>query len=201
MTANSTLALAKVMLQRDRFGPATLRELPMDGITGAIHHNIAAATDATRRYQVGEICTVYHRGHSSGSLAGWTEFVYGRFDHDADATTAIREVVQPSVITNLFDFGDDVDQVACGGFGVVTISLMTNDYYGWFWSGGVAPIDFVNPTTLVTDDFAATDTLITNGDVAALTGFYAVKPASGNDPGLGVCGAGIAQMGIALAAD
>lgn len=201
MTANSTIALAKIILQRDRFGPTTLKELPMDGITGAIHHNIEAATDATRVYRVGEICTVWHRGDSPDSIKGFTEFVYGRFDHDTDAVTAIREVVQPSVITNLFDFGDDVDQVACGGFGVVTISLMTDNYYGWFWSGGVAPIDFVNPTTLIADDFAATDTVITNGDVVAMTGFYAVKPASGNDPGLGVCGAGLAQMGTALAAD
>lgn len=193
---NSTIALVKLVLQRDRFGPTTLKELPMDGIKGAVHHNIEAATDATRYYRVGEICTVWHRGDTPDSIAGPTEFVYGRFDLDSNGSAGIADVLSPSVITNLFDFGHDEGQVACGAFGVISISVLSDNYYGWFWSGGVAPIDFVRDSS----NFGSATTVATTGGVEAMTGFYATTDAS-NDQALVVCGAGLAQMGTALAAD
>ena len=186
----TSINLVECMLHRNRFGPTTMWTTPKDGIKGSEHHNVVTAY-----YEVGTVLSLWHAGRTSGSLKGWTELVYARFDEHAAGTPSEFQVVSPALITNLFDMGHDPAQVECGAFGVITISVMTDDYYGWFWSGGVPPIDLVASST-----FVATTNVATDGSVAALTGFYAATDAA-NDQALKLAGAGIAQMGFALVID
>lgn len=187
----TSINLVECMLHRHRFGTVNMWDMPQDGILGTNHHNVILPwTD------VGTVLALRHEGRTSDSLVGWCEFVYGRFDEHAAGTPAIIQVLSPALITDLFDFGHDPSQVAAGAFGVVTIGVMTDNYYGWFWSGGVPPIDFVADTT----DFTPSSNVTTDGSVAALKGFYAATDSS-NDQALKLSAAGLAQMGWALAID
>ena len=153
MTA-STIALVEVVLDRGRFGFPTRFTEPKDGILGAEHHNVATA-----RYQSGTVLQLYNSGAATGSVAGWSEFVYGKFTVNVSQAALTTQIVVPTAITDLHAFTNDSDCDAAteaAGFAVVMISVLTTTYYGWFWSGGVAPIDIVDNAL-----FAATDTMIT----------------------------------------
>lgn len=160
--ADAAMIINDLVLRTGRFGSPTLKVLPYGGIVGATHHNTATAI-----YPIGTVLQLFNSGTGlpTGTTTvgseGWTEFVYGRFDKGAQ-NAAKGVLAMPKVVTEIFDFTPDEDDcggAAAGFLSVVTISVMTDDYYGWFWSGGVCPADLCS--------FAATVSIVTNDSVTA----------------------------------
>lgn len=150
-----SFVIIDLVLRPGRFGPPKRLRLPYEGITGSNHHNTL-----TPIYPLGTVLqlwnsdTGYQDGTTSDGAANWCEFVYGRFDEGP--TLVARHVLIPKVVNELFDFTNDkadMGSEVAQHYAVVAISTMTDDYYGWFWSGGVCPSD------LVGDAFSATATV------------------------------------------
>ena len=155
-STDRTVKIKNLVLRAGRFGEPTRKTLPYGGVLGTTHHNVATAI-----YPQGTVLQLWNSSTPTvpGSAAtigseGWSEFVYGRLDSPAgDPTAAARQVCLPVVVTEIFDFTNDPADATLSGFSVVSISAMTNNYYGWFWSGGVCP------THLVTTDFAVSSAI------------------------------------------
>lgn len=180
--ANTSFKIYGLNLRRYRFGHPSSKVLPYGGITGSTHHNVVSPAI----YPVGTIIEVAHTGSTFGS-DGWSEFVYGRYAKDDGEVLVARDVLLPEVFTELFDFTGDPDECAsfaAGFYAVIALSAMTDDYYGWFWSGGVCPGDLVGSdfagSTTVAVTSAADVTAVGNGVIAATLG------GSDNKIGLGV---------------
>ena len=160
MAGDSTVAVESVVLL-DTWPACPIKSLeggvPTDGFTGADHHNVAAAA-----YQVGTKAQVYNPGTTSPGVAGFSTFIYLQ---TKDAITAALELCQPasttdphavsSTLTSAIIVNDISPKMA------VSISAMTDEYFGWFWCAGVAPVDFVAAIGTVGD--IATDGAVTIG--------------------------------------
>ena len=153
--ADATALIQNLILVPGRFGSANIWTMPKDGIEGSEHHNVESAL----QYRVGTICQLWHPG--AVGQAGWSEFVYGRADTAASTVLALAQghICLPNATTDMFDFTNDSEDTAdevTALYAVVCISSMTDNYYGWWWSGGVCPCDFVSgftaTSTYVTDD-------------------------------------------------
>ena len=115
-----------------RYGP------PTDGFTGALSHNVAAAA-----YPIGTKIQVYNQ---TTGLAGLSTFIYARLTHqDGTNVLAARHLVAISTTATPYAFTNEIATVLTNQLGPIAIGLsaMTTNYYGWFWCGGVAPIDYV----------------------------------------------------------
>jgi len=142
MAGDSTIAVESVVLL-DRWPASPIKSLeggvPDDGFTGSSHHNVETAV-----YQVGTKAQVYNNGTTSPGVAGYSTLIYLQ---TKDAITAALELCQPASLTDkhavsstkasAIMLGDIAPKMA------VTLSAMTDEYFGWFWCGGVAPVDFV----------------------------------------------------------
>jgi hypothetical protein len=64
---------------------------------------------------------------------------------------------------------DDASEALLSGPIAVALSAMTTGYYGWFWCGGVCPVDSVS---------GLGGSYVTDGTVAAGSGFCGVANAS-----------------------
>jgi hypothetical protein len=126
--------------------------VPYGGFTGATHHNTATAM-----YPVGTKIEVYN----TTGVTGWTRFVYGKLE-EVDASNALKVKMfcaiegtakAPYAFTNevATQIGESVSPI------VAAIGEMTENYYGWFWCGGVCPEEYV---ATMADNF------YTTGDVA-----------------------------------
>ena len=126
--------------------------VPYGGFTGATHHNVAAAA-----YPIGTKIEVYN----TTGVTGWTRFVYGQLE-EVDGTNALKVKMfcaldatdlSPYAFTNevATQIGESVSPIVAG------ISTMTENYFGWFWCGGVCPEEYV---ATMCDNF------YTTGDVA-----------------------------------
>ncbi len=105
-----------------------------------------------------------------------------------------EDVSENGSATQAYTVTNDGDETGSekAGLAAVALSAMTNDYYGWFWCGGVAPISIV--PGLAGDFYTANDVAI--GEISLI----------GTDVGNGEIGfdlisAGYRAAGIALKAD
>jgi len=195
MTAK-TIASVEVYLNFGRFGSPTELAEPLDGVTGSSHHNVAGKG----RYRLGTVLQLWNPGDGTGSVPGWSEFVYGQWDKNDQATSAALLIAMPTAITNLYNITDDPNDcasLAAAALAVVALSAMTDNYYGWFWSGGIAPIDLVADAT-----FAATDTMVSaTGAITVGEPLYALGSGEGFSWEVDPEDASVTACAVALAAD
>lgn len=200
--ADASFVIKLLTLRPGRFGHPKLARLPYGGMVGSNHHNVAT----TAVYPVGTIIKLFNSdtGYVGGDTIigteGWSEFVYGQFKKDSGETLAATDVVMPLATTNPFEFTGDPDVCASGAAGVlavIALSTMTNDYYGWFWSGGVCP------TELITTGFATSATVATDDSVTAGQGVMAAfgNDISSNTMGLKIANAAFEPIGTAMGGD
>jgi len=159
--ADSTI-LAKYIVLQDTVQGNVNPNLPqpVGGFIGSEHHNVA-----TEEYPVGTKVQVYDE-----TAKGYATFVYLK-NGTAAATIAAGSTMIPAGATQntgylTYIYTNDPDDGVLGGPCVVALSAMTDDYYGWFWCDGVAPIGITNSgiistTTLATDDSVAIGNLST----------------------------------------
>jgi len=136
-----------LFLYLGRWGsPTPNAAVPKNGFaeTGGLHHNVAAAA-----YRPGTVVSVYQDGSGTGRR-GWSEFTYLQFnDSETTLTTTVVAknmclhdvLLDPYSVTT--DKEGDVADAVVSGQVAYTISAMTSQYYGWFWTGGVVPVDYV----------------------------------------------------------
>jgi hypothetical protein len=141
--ADSTIDSELIYLLPCRFGPATIfdeKDLP-GGITGALHHNVA-----TPYFEPGTVAQLYCNG--SYGKEGFSEFVYLQFESTSGpGSIAAKQVAVPDSATAWYTFTQDPDDctVATGNaLAVVSLAELTDAYYGWHWSGGVCPEQYVS---------------------------------------------------------
>jgi len=143
----------------------------------------------TAKYQLGTKWQLYNRGDAVsigvGYHRGWSRFIYLKAEPTATtaiACTTLMLVVPDSTMVAgmahdaLYTVTADSDRTTHDTHGVVAVALstMTNSYYGWYWCGGVCPVEFVpgflTASLLQTDDTpysASTVTEITTFATAA----------------------------------
>lgn len=148
--ADSTIASDKFYLVEGRFGAADQKlGVPKDGFVGSEHHNVSPAA-----YPVRTVIRVYCDGTAqdatngeAGGEAGYAEFTY-LLAQNADTAIAAKTccVMEStgdwSSVTN--DAGGCVISTGEAPMGCIGIGTMTDQYYGWFWTGGVAPLGYVS---------------------------------------------------------
>jgi hypothetical protein len=188
--ADSTIDSELIYLLPCRFGPATIfdeKDLP-GGITGAIHHNVA-----TPYFEPGTVAQLYCNG--SYGKEGFSEFVYLQFASTSGPTAvAAKQVAVPDSATVWYTFTQDPDDCTVkdgNALAVISIGELTDGYYGWHWSGGVCPEQYVSG---MAGNYA------TDGSVVA--GNFICHDLTDDAIGLAACGGDTEIIiGFALAAD
>ena len=163
-------------------------ETPKDGFTGADHHNVAAAA-----FPVGTKYQVYNTGVSAGK-AGYSTFTYLQVGtQNSAAVLAAKSVCVQDSATVWYQVLNEPEAAVglTNGFVAVALSAMTDAYYGWFWTGGVCPEEFVSGLggTYGTDDSVAAASPIAVVDLAA------------DALGFGIVAATTGAVGYSVAAD
>jgi hypothetical protein len=165
--ADTTILASKIVLQDTVQGEVNPNmPQPTGGFTGSSHHNVAVGVfDLTTKVQV------YDETAKGNSV-----FVYLKNGTQTDIIIAAGSVMIPAGATQnsalaTYIFTNDPDDGIVGGPAVVALSAMTDDYYGWFWCGGVAPVGITNSgitstTTIKTDDSVVAG-LASSGDLTA----------------------------------
>lgn len=125
---------------------------PIDGFLGADHHNVAAP-----EYRIGTKIKYY-----SPTLKGYGTMAYLQNGTAPDEAVAAGSIMIPAGASQNasflpYKYTNDPDDGVLGGPCAIALSVMTDDYYGWFWCEGVAPVGVANAgigasTTLDTDD-------------------------------------------------
>ena len=131
--------------------------MPIDGFTGALHHNVVAA-----QYPVGTKIAVYNTGTKPGitSEPGWATFIYLKVGTQDTTAIAAKTIVVQDSATNWYEVTNDPDDCVNveTGAAAIALSAITDAYYGWFWCAGVCPEEFVSDlggTYLTVDGCAA----------------------------------------------
>lgn len=160
--AASTIVVTKVILT-DNFSGAVRRDITVEDIKTlglvAAGHNAATA-----KKDVGLKIGVWNDG--TAGVKGESILMYGKLV-GGYATSAAG---QPAVAKTITDVGEvsglDADKISYGlGLTAIELSAFTADnYYGWFWVGGVAPVDFLGGAAGL---FPATTTIPTDGTIVA----------------------------------
>ena len=181
--------------------PNTRMGVPEGGFTGALHHNVTEAVGLALGYRLGEKIQVQNK---TTGLAGPSTFIYLKLSNqDATNILAARHLVAMSSAALPYNVTNEVATELGNQLGPIAIALSamgsgaTPAVCGWFWCGGVAPIDFVaamegNFYTLNTVTAGCTmtwNTLATPGTVAGEIGFDIANAAAEE------------HVGVALAAD
>jgi hypothetical protein len=179
------------------------RGVPTDGFTGTSHHNVTEAVGLAAGYRVGDKRQV--RNITTG-LEGLSTFIYLKLSNqDATNILAARHLVVRSTAVLPYSVTNEVATELANQTGPAAIALSamgsgaTPAVCGWFWCGGVAPIDFVAAMegdfyTLNTVTAGCTltwNTLATPGLVAGEIGFDIANYTTAPE----------AEIGFAFAAD
>ena len=139
--ADSTLDSEIITLAYGLWGPPRPDYAePAGDITAAAIHNISAATTL---YPVGTVVALYN---SAAGVAGWSEFTFLKYEGTGAPTSAIKQVcVQDAAGTPTTVTNDPDSNLAISTSRIaITISAMTDAYFGWFWTGGVCPEEYVS---------------------------------------------------------
>lgn len=138
--ADASVDSELLVLWCGRFGLSTDWELPPGGFTGASHHNVATAV-----YPIGAVKNAYC--HAGVGKEGMSEFVYLQYQGETTTITT-KALCIPASATLWYRVTADPDQTVGDETGcplaVAPLSTMTDEYYGWFWSGGIVPEAFVS---------------------------------------------------------
>lgn len=169
--ANSTIDDAKfILIDRWPGAPDDKMGTPPDGFTGSSHHNVS-----TPQYSIGTKIRVYDNTNK-----GYSTFIYLQYIAGTKASTlalAAKQFVamdtseQATAATSptYYKVTDDGSEALIQGPLAVALSAMTTAYYGWFWCGGVCPVDFVS---------GLGGNYVTDGNVAAGAGIVGVANGS-----------------------
>jgi len=118
------------------WGPPNTEPSLLDDIIGAQHHNVEEAF-----FPIGSVVNLWNDSGDAGK-DGWSQFVYLQIELTGAPTSAAKQVVVPDSATVWYIVTNDPDDcIKADGsalFGV-TLSVMTDAYYGWYWCGGVCP--------------------------------------------------------------
>lgn len=134
--ADSTLDSELFTLCDNWPGPVDMRRgLPLGGILGAAHHNVA-----TEKFPLGTKIGVYNTGVTAGQ-PGWATFIYLQGEYTGAPTPAAKQFVVQDSATLWYMVTNDPDACLSNstGLAAVMLSVMTDAYYGWYWCGGVCP--------------------------------------------------------------
>jgi len=134
---------------------------PVDGFTGSDHHN-----QAYEKFPVGTTIQVYDTTNKGPSY-----FTYLRAGVASGTAFAAKQVgtVGDVATAAWYRISNDGDQSITGGPPCVFLSAMTLNYYGWFWTGGVCPVDWVSGLdgNYETNDSVTAGCMISVGDMTA----------------------------------
>jgi hypothetical protein len=188
--ADSTIkAIYLVLTDTVRGYTSPDQSIPLDGFAGADHHNVAAA-----KYPLGTKKYVY-----IPSLKQWSGLTYLQTSAASGTAIAAGMVMIPDDVTNNASyyptkFTNDPDEGLLGGPMAVAISAMTDDYYGWFWTDGCAPVGHGSMT--------ATTTVATDDSVAITTASsFSTCDLTADKAGIKVLTAGLVPCGWAIKSD
>ena len=134
---------------------------PIENITdmtsAIVGHNQGSA-----KYPLGTKWQLYNHGAAANLGVkyheGWSTFVYlkGSSTIETAIAGAANYFVCPSGTmaagmdrNSLYTVASDSDNTTHEALGMVALCLstMTNSYYGWFWCGGVCPLEYVSGIT------------------------------------------------------
>jgi len=114
--------------------------VPKDGFTGTDHHNVATAA-----YPLGTKIQVYNHSSVAG-IDGPSVLVYCKLEA-MDATNAckVKHICTQHSDAVYYDLTNEAATDIGSGLGLCAVALntMTENYYGWFWCGGVCPEEYV----------------------------------------------------------
>lgn len=194
--ADSTIDIANIFLY-DTFASCGVaieysKIIPPADVNGAIFTNSNFHNVDSERYA--RFTKIQVRNVDYG---GYTGFIYLQYGTGSGVTSAAKHCCLPQVAAAPKTHWDepkvsnDHDTAMEQGPGCVTISAMTDDYWGWFWCSGPAPLTLVAAMTgnMLTDDAILADSALVFADLAA------------NQIGLSIGLAAGIHHGYSLAAD
>ena len=125
----------------DWAGPPGINDLPSQA-----HHN-----SDTESYHLGTKFRVYQEG-GTGMNTGWATFIYLKMGTAAATALAAKHIVcgeAPPTSTGARELlytvtNNDATADLNAGLCAISISAVTNSYYGWFWCGGICPDSIVS---------------------------------------------------------
>ena len=138
---------------------------PTDGFTSSDHHNVETAA-----FDVGTQILVRNHNTEAG-IDGNSMFIYLQA---ADAIAAAKEICVPAhatIPTKVSSTKASALQANdVSGTVAISISAMTDEYFGWFWCDGVCPEEYVSALggTYICD-------AVTTGPLMAMTGPNALE--------------------------
>jgi len=195
--ADSTIDQRMVILYDRWPGVAVPSPLGFMDMTGT-----AAGTNvATEMFPLGTKYQVWNTGFA-GANTGPSTFIYLRAE--PTATTAVTMIARGGVVPDdtlaetsargaIYTVTGDSDRTShdLSAFFAIGIATMTNSYYGWFWCGGVCPIEYTGGVGGALDgDIATDDSIDINCDaipvVLATTGI-GLKIATAGIPAVAYC--------------
>ena len=163
--ADSTLDSELFTLNCGKWGPVSkVGGKPTDGFDGASHHNVAAPA-----FPVGSVWAIYCDG--STGKEGFSEMTYLLVGtQNANSLIAVKSICVSDSATNPMAITNDPDDCIALPTGrlAVALSAITDAYYGWFWTGGICPEQYVSGLggNYATDDNVAAG-MITAHDLDA----------------------------------
>ena len=187
--ADSTILAKYIVLQDTVQGEVNPNmPQPVGGFIGSSHHNVA-----TPEFDPATKIQVYDE-----TSKGYATFVYLK-NGTASATALVAGTIMvpagasanSALLTYIYT-NNKTDSIL-GASCVVALSAMTDDYYGWFWCGGVAPVGVTN------SGIVAATTLITSNSVAV--GAISTITTAGNNAGLGLATTLKMTCGFSMSAD
>lgn len=149
--------------------------------TNSDHHNVASAV-----FDLGYKVCVYET-----SLSGWSIFTYLQ-SKAGGVTAAAGHMAVLEAGGVYYAVTNEGDSALVNVPPAVYLSAMTDDYYGFFWTGGVCPQSFV--TALATSVFN-TDNNVVNGPVGL------VDCTDPDQVGLTAAASAVNACGFSLGAD
>ena len=171
-----------------RFG-----EKPQDGFAGS---TVLNTESAAKGLQLGDTWAFYNKGTTG--VAGWSEFMYAQVGtQNASVAIAVKTFCVQDSATDPFILTNDPDDAIelPSGRAAVALGAVTDDYYAFFWVGGVCPEEQVS---------GLADNFYTDGGVVA--GGICLRNLTADRIGLGTTletgsDTRVAPCGYALAAD
>lgn len=176
--ADQTITIQGVILQDNWPGTARTPPMPVTNMTcAAVGHNIIYPM-----WRLGTKWQLYCTGDTAtlgvGYNVGWSTFVYLQGAADiASAVAAVRftncvvdgTIAEDDSAVKMYVVVGDSDLTTHETMGLIAVSLstVTNSYYGWYWCGGVAPLEYVDAGAK-TDTLATDDSVVASGQLGTL---------------------------------
>ena len=200
--ADSTVTYEAIVLYDNWPGVAIEPPVPVTNITNAgVGHNVVSPMwPLGTKWEL--YCTGAQAALGVSYRQGFSTFIYLKAGPDAAGAIASTlgivcvpdETIEAGDANNLlYVMASDTDVTTHENTGLVAVCLstVTNDYYAWYWCGGVYPLEYVTGAAK-TDTIATNNTVAASGEMSAVTladqsGVGPrVNPAASQAPGIGV---------------